>query len=295
MPIISVNGSNHYFERKGKGTPLVLIHGAFADVHMWEPQWQYFSESYYLLRYDLRGHGRTGPSSLGEYTIETFADDLADLLDALDIQMPILCGQSFGGSIAQAYTVLHPERVRALVLASSMAAIDLSLMDKLLCRVLFPGWAMTAVVNALSVEKFVRFSLWLGRLTKGKQFLSRDETVEKYLEHCMLQMISSEYMKFWRALYRFKLLPLERISCPTLILNGEHEPKNMITHTREMLQRIQRAEVRIVPGAHHALNLDNPKVFNELLEAFLHPANARPPFCEREQQSLDRSKRPREI
>jgi len=270
MPVISLNGANHYFEQCGEGTPLVFIHGAFADAHMWDSQWQYFSANYSLLRYDLRGHGRTGASSLDRYSMETFADDLGGLLEALDIQMPILCGQSFGGSIAQAYAVRNPEKVRALILAGSMVAIDLSPMDKILCRVLFPGWAMTAAIKAMSVEKFTHFSLWLGRITKGKQFLSRDDSVSRYLEQCMLQMNSSEYLKIWRALYGFGLLPLERVSCPTLVLNGEHEPKSMQPHTKEVLRRIPHAEAGIVPDAHHASNMDNPQTFNRLLEDFLH-------------------------
>jgi 3-oxoadipate enol-lactonase len=273
MPFISVNGSDHYYELKGEGLPFVLVHGAFADGRMWEPQWSWFSEKYSLLRYDLRGHGRTGPSSLDRYSLETFADDLAGLLEALDLHRPILCGQSFGGSIAQAYAVLHPGGLRALVLAGSMVAVDLSLMDKLLCRVLFPGWAMTAAIKTMSLERFVRFSLWLGRLTRGKHFLSQEQAVSGYLEECMLRMDSREYLKFWRALYGFRLLPLERISCPTLVLNGEHEPKSMRPHTREMLRRIPHAEAGIVPAAHHASNMDNPPVFNGLIEDFLRRMN----------------------
>ena len=272
MPKINVNGSYHHYEQTGERTPLVFIHGAFADARMWDPQWPHFAAKYRILRYDLRGHGKTGSSTLDRYTIETFADDLAALLEALEIQTPVLCGQSFGGSIAQAFAVRHPERVRALVLAGSMVAVDLSLMDKLLCRVFFPGWAMTATIKLLSVEKFTRFSLWLGRLTKGKQFLSRDKAATEYLEQCMFGMDSNEYLKIWRALYGFKLLPLERITCPTLVLNGGDEPKSMLPHTQELLRRIPHAEARIIPAAHHASNMDNPQTFNSLVEEFLRRA-----------------------
>ncbi|MEW6093189.1 MAG: alpha/beta hydrolase [Chloroflexota bacterium] len=272
MPRIPIDGLDIHCEQIGEGAPLVFIHGAFADTRMWDPQWQHFATKYQLLRYDLRGHGKTGPSILDHYTIETFADDLAALLDALGVGTVALCGQSFGGSIAQAFAIRHQERVRALVLAGSMVAVDLSLMDKLLCRLFFPEWAMTTTIKLLSVEKFTRFSLWLGRLTKGKQFLSTDENTTKYLEQCMFQMDSNEYLKFWRALYAFKLLPLERITCPTLILNGEYEPKSMLPHTLELLRLIPHAEAKIVPAAHHASNMDNPKIFNALVDDFLRRA-----------------------
>lgn len=221
------------------------------------------------MRYDLRGHGRTGASSLDRYTIQTFADDLFSILDSLDIRMPILCGQSFGGSIAQAFAVRYPEKIRLLILSGSMAAIDLSIIDKLLCRVLFPEWAMTLAIRIMSVKKFTEFTLWLGRLTKGKQFLSRYKATNEYLKQCMKQMDGNEYLKFWHALYGFKLLHLERITCPTLVLNGEYESKSMLPHTQELLKRIPHSESRIIPAAYHASNMDNPKAFNAMVQDFL--------------------------
>jgi 3-oxoadipate enol-lactonase len=272
MPKIAVNGLEHFYEQTGEGIPMVFIHGAFADARMWQPQWPYFASKYRVIRYDLRGHGRTGASSMDRYTIELFAHDLNCLLDSLDIHKPILCGQSFGGSIAQAFGARFTEKVRALILAGSMVAIDLSMMDKLLCRVLFPEWAMVGAIRMMSVKRFTRFMLWLGRLTKGKQFLSRNEATKKYLEQCMYQMDGNEYLKFWQALYDFTLLPLERITCPTLVLNGEHESKSIVPHTHELLQRIPLSESKIIPAAHHACNMDQPQAFNTIVDDFLRRA-----------------------
>ena len=114
MPSIRVNGLDHYYEQAGEGPALVLVHGAFVDSRLWDPQVERFAAHYQVLRYDLRGHGRTGPSALSPYAIDTFAGDLAGLLDALDIQSPVLCGLSLGGMIAQAFAVRHPGRLRAL-------------------------------------------------------------------------------------------------------------------------------------------------------------------------------------
>lgn len=268
MPGIKINGLDHYYEQEGQGTSLVFVHGAFGDASMWDPQWQYFASKYRLLRYDLRGHGRTGASDLAQYTIETFSDDLASLLDSLDIQAPIICGQSLGGSIAQAFATKYPNRLKGLVLSSSMIAIDLTLLDKLLCRVFFPQWAMSAAIRLFSVKSFTRFSIWLGHLTMGRHLLGVNTGLDKYLERCMLQIEGGEYQKIWEALYGFKLFPLERITCPTLVLNGEHEPKNMFLHTKEILRRIPQSHARIIPGAHHVANIENPTAFNECLETF---------------------------
>ena len=90
MPKILINSSDHYYEQAGEGSSLVFIHGAFADARIWDPQWRYFSSKYPVLRYDLRGHGRTGPSDLDRYSIETYADDLAYLLNALRIESSVV-------------------------------------------------------------------------------------------------------------------------------------------------------------------------------------------------------------
>jgi pimeloyl-ACP methyl ester carboxylesterase len=269
MPNIRINNLDHYYEQTGEGSALVFIHGAFADSRLWEPQWKYFSSHHRLLRYDLRGHGRTGVSELSHYSMATFADDLAMLLDKLEIDNPIICGLSWGGSIIQVFATRHPKRPRALVLASSAVAIDLTFKDKLLCNVLVPWRLMTLIIRTMNVRNFTAFSLWLARLTQGKHWLSRDENARKYMQQCMFQMESHEYLKIWEAIYGFHLHPLEKISCPTLVLNGEFESHNTFQHSKEILRRIPQAEARIIPGTHHAMSLEEPQVFNKMVEEFL--------------------------
>ncbi len=264
-----IQGLHHYYEQTGEGSSLVFIHGAFADSQIWEPQWRYFSSQYRLIRYDLRGHGKTGISQLDRYSINTFADDLKSLLDSLELFSPVLCGLSWGGSIAQAFAVRNPRRVKALILAGSSVSIRLTVIDRLLCDILYPKWAMLLTIRMLSVENFTRFSLWLARLTRGKQWLSQDKATQEYLENCMLAMNRNEYMKIWEAIYDFNLLPLENITCPTLVLNGEYEPKSAFRHTKEILRRVPHALARVVPKAGHAMNIDNPNAFNHYLEEFL--------------------------
>jgi pimeloyl-ACP methyl ester carboxylesterase len=269
MPSIPINNLDHYYEETGYGPPLVFVHGAFADARIWEPQWKHFSTRYRLVRYDLRGHGRTGASEMAQYSVATYADDLVALLDALEIHSPILCGLSWGGSIVQAFAVRSPGRPKALILAGTAVSIDLTLLDKLLSNVLFPRWMMSLTIRMMSVENFTRFSFRLARLTRGKHWLSRDENAQAYLEQCMLRMDSSEYLKIWNAIYGFHSLPLEKISCPTLVLNGEYEPKNTFRHSDEILRRVPHANSRVIPGASHAMNFEQAETFNNFVYAFL--------------------------
>ena len=138
MPSIHINNLDHYYEQTDHGPPLVCVHGAFADARIWGPQWKYFSTKYQPLRYDLRGHGRTGASDLARYSMATYADDLSVLLDAIGIRSAILCGLSWGGSIIQALAVRSPGLPEALILAGTAVSINLTLLDKLLCYGLFP-------------------------------------------------------------------------------------------------------------------------------------------------------------
>ncbi len=270
MPKILSNGLDHYYEQTGEGPSLVFIHGAFGDARIWEPQWKHFLGNYRVLRYDLRGHGRTGASDLDRYTMATYADDLVSLLNAVKIDSAVVCGLSWGGGIAQAFAVRNPERLKGLVLAGSTVSMSLTLGEKLLRYVLFPRSAMMLTIRMLSVEQFVRFSFWLAGLTLGRHWLNRDEHTLEYLRQCMLQIDRSEYLKIWDAIYGFDLQPLERISCPTLVLNGERDTKMVFRHTGEILRRVPQAEARVLPAAYHAMTLEEPEAFNGLLERFLH-------------------------
>ncbi len=270
MPKILSNGLDHYYEQNGEGPSLVFIHGAFGDARVWEPQWKHFLGNYRVLRYDLRGHGRTGASDLDRYTMATYADDLAALLNAVKIDSAVVCGLSWGGGIAQAFAVRNPERLKGLVLAGSTVSMSLTPGEKLLRYVLFPRSAMMLTIRMLSVEQFVRFSFWLAGLTLGRHWLNRDEHTSEYIRQCMLQIDRSEYLKIWGAIYGFDLQPLERISCRTLVLNGERDTKMVFRHTGEILRRVPQAEARVLPAAYHAMTVEEPEAFNGLLERFLH-------------------------
>lgn len=269
MPKILINGADHYFEQAGEGPALVFIHGAFGDARLWEPQWKYFSTCYSVLRYDLRGHGRSGPSDLRRYTMETYAEDLACLFDALGIDSAVVCGLSWGGGIAQAFTVRHPQRVRGLILAGATVSMSLTLGEKLLRYVFFPKWLMLTTIRMLSVERFVRFSFWLASLTLGKDWLNQEDRSLDLIRQGMLQIDKNEYLKIWGAIYGFDLQKLETIRCPSLVLTAERDSRMVRRHAEEILRRVPGARRCVLPAARHAVNLEQPQAFNLAMAEFL--------------------------
>src|SRR5438270_10481819 len=99
-----VNGSRLYYEMMGEGHPLVLIHGGYMDRRMWDDQFAAFAEHYQVIRYDVRGFGKT------ELPQAPYSDrqDLYDLLQALGVTKTLLLGLSLGGEVAIDFTLEHP-------------------------------------------------------------------------------------------------------------------------------------------------------------------------------------------
>jgi pimeloyl-ACP methyl ester carboxylesterase len=118
-----VNGIQLAYERRGKGTPLVLLHGYPLDHHLWDAVAPLLEGSFDLILPDLRGFGESSTVD-SFYAMEDFAADIAGLLDELDIQKTAIAGHSMGGYVALAFARLFPERVRGLGLVASQAAAD---------------------------------------------------------------------------------------------------------------------------------------------------------------------------
>ena len=236
---------------------------------MWAAQLEFLSRRYQVIRYDLRGHGKTGPSVRCALRGQDPFDDLEGLIGRLGLVSPIICGISLGGMIAQTYATRPTAKLKALVLADTAVSVSLTLSDKLQRYVLFPHWAMNLTIRSMSARNFTRFSFWLAQVTRSGDWFGRDEATMEYVRSRMLLMSDSEYLKIYDAIYGFKLQPLERISAPTLVLNGEYESKAVFRHTEELLNRVPRAESAIVPGAGHTSNMENPSDFNRLIAEFL--------------------------
>ncbi len=123
MKKVDVNGVQLAYDRRGKGTPLVLLHGYPLDHHLWDEVAPLLENTFDLLLPDLRGFGESSTVD-SFYAMEDFASDIAGLLDQLGIQKAAIAGHSMGGYVALAFARLFPERVRGLGLVASQAAAD---------------------------------------------------------------------------------------------------------------------------------------------------------------------------
>ena len=104
-----------YYEKRGAGEPLVLLHGNGEDGSYFLHQMEAFSREFLVYALDTRGHGRS-PRGSAPFTISQFAEDLLAFLDEQGLKRVNLLGFSDGGNIALTFALRHPERVRRLVL-----------------------------------------------------------------------------------------------------------------------------------------------------------------------------------
>src|SRR6266853_1322247 len=113
-----VNGINLYYETHGNGRPLVLLHGGLGSGEMFGPVLPLLAERHQVVTVDLQGHGRTADIDR-PIDVRLMADDIAALIDHLDLEQPDLVGYSLGGGVALHTAAKYPAKVRRLVAVSA--------------------------------------------------------------------------------------------------------------------------------------------------------------------------------
>ena len=117
MPKLDRDGVAIQYEVSGEGPALLLTHGYSATGEMWRGQVEAFSGHYRVIRWDMRGHGRSDyPDDPAAYSEAATVGDMAALLDAVGAETAIVGGLSLGGYMSLAFHLAHPERVRALLI-----------------------------------------------------------------------------------------------------------------------------------------------------------------------------------
>jgi pimeloyl-ACP methyl ester carboxylesterase len=111
---VNLQGAPLYYEVRGQGTPLVLIHAGVTDCRMWDAQWEALAADFRLVRFDLRGYGRS-PYPDGPFSYHV---DVAGLMEHLGIEQAHIAGVSFGGRVALDFALAHPNSTLSLFLGA---------------------------------------------------------------------------------------------------------------------------------------------------------------------------------
>ena len=122
---INVNGISVAYNDEGKmdGPAIIFVHGFPFDKSMWDLQMESLKEDFRVIAYDIRGHGSSEAGN-ENFSIDIFTNDLLFLMDALEVEKPILCGLSMGGYIALNAIGKFPQHFSALVLSDTQCIAD---------------------------------------------------------------------------------------------------------------------------------------------------------------------------
>ncbi len=255
-----IHGITIAYTDQGQGLPVVFLHGFPLNRRMWSPQVDALSAQCRIITVDLRGHGESD-APLWRYTIDQFADDLNGLLDHLSLSRVVLVGLSMGGYILFGFYRKYAERVRGLVLTDTRAQADTD-------EVRSGRFAMAQTAYARGAEPIAE--MMLPKLLCSNTRESRPDLVEQ-VRTIILEMPLSGLVGDLMAMAERpdSVSLLKEISCPTLVMVGEFDQATPPSDARVMAEGIRGAQLRVIAGAAHLPNLEQPEAYNQALASFL--------------------------
>lgn len=258
----SSNGTGIEYTIDGRRTnlPVVFIHGFPFNKSMWQPQVELLKGDYYVITYDVRGHGASDAGD-GQYSVELFVDDLIALFDHLKITRAVVVGLSMGGYIALRACERNPERFRGLVLCDTRSEADGN--EGRIRRAMQAKTIKTDGVKKFA-EGFVKGALY------EKTFEAHPEVVTMIKEMIEQTTPLSIAGTLIALAARTDTTPsLYNIKVPALILVGKHDTLTPPSASHAMKDKIPNAELHVISRSAHLTNLENSEEFNGHLLNFL--------------------------
>jgi pimeloyl-ACP methyl ester carboxylesterase len=253
------------FLDRGSGPPVLLIHGFPLDHTMWSAQIDALTGKHRVIAPDLRGFGE---STLGDadpragISMERYADDLTELLDALQIDEPIvLAGFSMGGYIAWQFVRKHAARLRALVQCDTRAAADTeeARTGRLKMADHVAEWGSGRVAEMMGPK-----------LLAASTFESKPEVVvavRRVVEQTSPASIAAAQRGMAARPDMTSFLP--QINVPALVVVGSHDVISPPQEMKTIAAAIPSAEFVEIPNAGHMTTMENPDAVTAALTRFL--------------------------
>ena len=258
-----------YREVAGEGPPVVLVHAGICDSRMWDPQWETFPRAHRVVRYDLRGFGRS-PLGPGRYSPPA---DLIALLDELALGPATLVGVSMGGGVSLQVAVASPELVSALVLVGSgVRGHDWS-------DYVTRAWAEEEAAferGDLDAAVEVNLRTWVDGPRRSPDEV--DPEIRRKVSE--MQRRALELYVEGGADAQEEALVLDigdrlgEISVPTLVLAGELDVPDIHQLADRLEREIPGARRATIEGAAHVPSMERPDEFDRLVLGFLDEVEA---------------------
>jgi 3-oxoadipate enol-lactonase len=259
-----------HHEVAGDGPALVLVHAGICDSRMWDDQWRSFTGTHRVLRYDMRGYGRSPlppePYSNGR--------DLLDVMDAAGIERAALVAVSLGGSVALEVALAEPARVSALVaVGAGLPGHEWSAA----AREFFDAEDSAIARGDLDAATELNVRFWVDGPQRAPDQVDasvRERVREMQRRAFDLQVDTWEQAE-QRPLASDLAARLAEIDQPTLVLVGADDQPDIRTIADQLVRTLPHAGFESIPDAAHVPNMERPEVFDRLVRAFLSaPASA---------------------
>jgi aminoacrylate hydrolase len=260
MPRMPVGDCSLYVERHGEGFPVLLVSGLGGLASYWRDQIPAFSREFCVVAHDQRGVGQSDHVPMS-YTVEKMAEDVVALMDALGIPRAHVVGHSTGGAIAQVIALDHPDRVGAIVIASSWPKPDAYFRRQFtMRREILRGLGPTAYVQ--------NASLWLyphAWIAANNEML-RGQEAQLVASFPPLEIMLSRLdaiMAFDRS------RELGKIKAPSLVIGAADDNVTPAYYSEKLARAIPNAELKLFASGGHCFNQVMPREFNQAVLPFL--------------------------
>jgi 3-oxoadipate enol-lactonase len=244
------------YEASGAGEAVVLIHAFSVDRRMWAPQIASLEKRFTVVRYDLRGHGKSdGPSD--PYTQH---DDLRSVLDALHIDRATLIGLSAGATVATDFAIAYPSRVARVVLASPGLGGYVPSPPLTWTQPVFQAAGAGDAEGAAKLWADTPIMALRNDLTAAptvKDLVMSNTRLWTYTTNPVQQLTPPAIKR------------LSEVKCPALVILGELDLPHIKEVAGLLVNGIAGARLVTIPRAGHMVNLDARDAFNQAVELFL--------------------------
>ncbi|UOZ04523.1 alpha/beta fold hydrolase [Amycolatopsis sp. WQ 127309] len=249
------------YDERGHGQPVVFLHAGGMTRAMWEEQFTRLARGHRVIRYDARGAGGS-PNPSGAFSHH---EDLKNLLDALDVDRPVLVGCSFGSRVFLDFALAYPDRPAGLVLTSPGIS-GMEFHDPYVLGLLAQAAEAARSGDGAAVVECV-LRLWVdgphrtpAEVAPAVRALCRDMLVGNFAAGHGAPALGAELGAIGR---------VAEIGTRMLVVTGDLDATDIFA-VADLLEREAPHARRVrVPGAAHMVNLEQPRRFGELLEEFL--------------------------
>jgi pimeloyl-ACP methyl ester carboxylesterase len=270
MPTLDTDdGVKLHYEEAGSGTPLVFVHEFAGDARSWEPQLRHFARFYRCIAYNARGYPPSDvPEDFERYSQARACDDIRAVLDALKIERAHVVGLSMGANATLHFGLSYPKRALSLTFAGGGYGSHPA------TRARFQQESR-ANADTIRDKGIAHFVDTYGRGATRVQMQVKDpRAFEEYLrqfgEHSARGSINTLLgVQARRPSFYDRTAELAKLQVPLLILTGDEDEPSL--EASLLVKRCApMAALAVLPKSGHGINLEEPALFNRLLEDFLH-------------------------